>query len=57
MLCSTITTVRPLLFAALTRLPMRSIMTGFTPPAGSSSITSDGSVIKMAASSSSFFWP
>ena len=57
MLCSTTMKVLPSALSERTRLAIRSMSAGFTPPAGSSSMIVSGSAISTPASSSSFCWP
>ena len=57
MLCSTITKVRPSALSSRTRVAIRPMSAGFTPPAGSSSMIVSGSTMSTPASSRSFCWP
>src|SRR5487761_1440135 len=56
-LCSTTITEVPLATKASMARAIRSPSTGFTPPIGSSRITSSGAAIRMRANSTSRFWP
>ena len=57
MLCSTMRKVVPSSLSSRTSTAMRSMRDGFTPPAGSSSMTNGGSDMRVDPSSSSFCCP